>query len=112
MSDKDVFKMMLDGGIPCFGYITSKERRNFVTFLQKHGFINFDKYVADLTKRPVDVRRIQWEKYNEIFRSLKPFRFHHLEGYREVERHIRDHCTLVTDKSSRLIDLGNRNIDK
>ena len=89
MSDKDVFKMKLEGDSPDFGYISCSRRRRFVTFLERYNFVK-------VVSRHVDT------KFPVRYDVLCPFRYSQMGNYRADPMSIRTEHAMFVDRSSKM----------
>ena len=117
---KDLFSSKLKGETLCFGHIPSSKRAKFIQFLVDNGFVEHKGPFADLSvdkERGLILRKIEGKKYVGVYKVKEPFFYHTLHGgprrrdgyvsaYRPTEYVMREGTIFITDRSSKIIDLG------
>jgi hypothetical protein len=99
MSDKDVFKMKLEGDSPHFGYLSLSRRRMFLGFLLKYGYITrCEPFFDDREKLPR-----QFRNFLAKYIVLSDFRYSEMGNYRAIEVKMDKRHVLFTDKRGGII---------
>lgn len=90
-TDKDMFECKLQAVIPHFGYISSKNRREFIKFLVEHKFVCL-KNITNLPKTTTG-----------YYTVLENFQYTELNDYSPLTREFGTDDYILTNKSWKLI---------